>query len=111
MADDIDQPIDVIDSIYKSMSQIIDTLNTDNILLNKQMVKLQDNVDFLYSSVLSMKEEVTNLKTEVISLKTENTNLKDEVNTLKKYTVDSRTVLLQRIDLLTKDVNKLVKHL
>ncbi len=54
---DDDQQENVIDTIYKSMSKIIEALNTDNLILNQQVQKIRSELEFVCSTVANMKIE------------------------------------------------------
>ena len=91
---------DVIDDIYKSMSQIVESLNTDNLMLNKQVTKLQNELDFICSMVIVLKTENEQL-----------TKKLEEFKDLKKYITDTRVILMQMLDLHTKNVQKEIQSI
>ena len=91
---------DVIDDIYKSMSQIVESLNTDNLMLNKQVTKLQNELDFICSMVIVLKTENEQL-----------TKKLEEFKDLKKYITDTRVILMQMFDLHTKNVQKEIQSI
>lgn len=54
---DDDQQENVIDTIYKSMSKIIEALNADNLILNQQVQKIRSELEFVCNTVADMKVE------------------------------------------------------
>ena len=89
------QAPDVIASIYKSMSQIIEALNTDNAMLNQQIKKMRNELDFICTSFMELRAENDRLKKEL-----------DSLSNTKKYMIDTRTSLMQLLDLNIKTIKK-----
>ncbi len=90
-----DNAPDVIASIYKSMSQIIEALNTDNVMLNQQIKKLRNELDFVCTSFIELKAHADELTKKIEAL-----------SDLKKYMIDTRTALMQALDANNKNIKK-----
>lgn len=96
-----DAPPDLISSIYKSMSQIIESLNTDNILINQQINKIRSELEFVCSMVAELK--VDTVKNDAI------VELKKKIaaiNDLQKHVVDTRNMLVQTLDTNIKAIKR-----
>lgn len=100
------EPPDVISSIYKSMSQIIETLNTDNLILNQQVSKIRGELEFVCSTVAALKMDTQEISTvysgDLGDLKKKITALSD----LQKHVVETRNMLIQTLDTNIKFVKK-----
>lgn len=75
----------VIDSIYTTMSRVIEALNTDMLLLNKQLEKLRTDLEFACQTILDLKSEqqeiMCNYNTDIATINT-------QINTLLESRVD-----------------------
>lgn len=98
-----DQPI--IDNIYKSMSQIVSSLNSDNLLLNIQAKKIHDEMEFILKTISELKVENVRRSSTDNNLITVVNDLKSKVENpsivkfddLQKQIIDTRSLLLQTI--------------
>lgn len=100
---------DVISSIYKSMSQIIEALNTDNLILNQQVNKIRGELEFVCNTLATLKMDTQEIST-VCSIRSEDLNdLKKKIATLgdlQKHVVETRNILIQTLDTNIKSVKK-----
>ena len=108
-SDDAPDSPDVISSIYKSMSQIIEALNADNLILNQQVNKIRSELEYVCNTV-------TNLKKSTVEISTICTNRTDELNdiknkiaafsTVQKNVLETRNMLMQTLDANIKAIKK-----
>lgn len=100
-ADDIEdvKVNDVINSIYKSMSNIIDALNTDNVILNQQVKKIHDELSFVCDTIAPLKLEMDAIS-ELI--KKQSLTIVD----VQKQLNNTRNVLMQTLDIHMKNIKK-----
>lgn len=119
---DVKPPENIIDSIYKEMSKIIEKLNTDNMLMNEQIKKLRSELEFVSSTVSAIKSEnqeiVTAYTSEFGCLMESVKKLNCEVNDLEeKHTHANTSELTATLttklnDTLLPDLqNKLIRDL
>jgi hypothetical protein len=90
---------DVLSDVYKSMSQVIENLNINNMLLNQQMTKLRNELDFICSAFLELKTE-----NEILAKKIE------ECANIKKYATDTRIFLMQLLESNIKSLKKEINY-
>lgn len=84
---DDEQPREnVIDTIYKSMSKIIEALNTDNLILNQQVQKIRNELEFVCNTVANMKVENQDL---INTYTSEINHISDQLQALSEHRADS----------------------
>jgi prefoldin subunit 5 len=104
-----DDPNDVISSIYKSMSQIIEALNTDNVLLNKQVEKIRNELEYVHTTITSLKSDTETISTVCTIRNSDLMELKNKINIigdLQKHVMDTRNMLIQTLDTNIKAIRK-----
>lgn len=119
--DEEDNTPNVIDDIYKSMSKVVEALNADNIILNKQITSVKAELEFICNALAIFKAEVQEtssiyhhnlykMSNQLSSINFEelnNVRKKIEIITdLQKYTVNTRNILLQTLDINLKSIKK-----
>jgi len=100
---------DVIADIYKSMSQIIEALNTDNLLLNRQVEKIRGDLEFVCSTLASLKMDAQEISTTCTYRNEDLSDLKKKIHAvsdLQKHVVETRNMLIQTLDTNIKTIKK-----
>lgn len=100
---------DVIQSIYKSMSQIIEALNTDNLMLNQQVNKIRGDLEFVCNTLATLKLDTQGISStcnvrgdDLVELKKKIAAIGD----LQKHVVETRNMLIQTLDANIKTIKK-----
>lgn len=99
-----DQP-DIIDNIYKSMSEIVASLNSDNLLLNIQAKKIHDEMANILTTISDLKVENKRRSSTNDTIISVVNNLKSKISNpsivtfdnLQKQIIDTRSLLLRTI--------------
>ncbi len=100
---------DVIASIYKSMSQIIEVLNTDNLLLNRQVDKIRGELEFVCNTLATLKMDTHEISTTCTVRSEDLLELKKKLSAigdLQKHVVETRNMLIQTLDVNIKSIKK-----
>lgn len=100
---------DVIASIYVSMSQIIDALNTDNLLLNKQVNKIRGELEFVCNTLATLKMDTQEISSVCGIRSSDLHELKKKIaaiGDLQKHVVETRNMLIQTLDTNIKSIKK-----
>lgn len=92
----------IIDTIYKTMSQIIETINMDNLILNRQISNAKDDLEHLKIEGKSLHEKFDKCLHELSEIK-KKLNMIDE---LQKNVLETRNTLLQTLNLHMKNMKK-----
>lgn len=102
---------DVISSIYKSMSQIIEALNTDNLILNQQVNKIRGELEFVCNTLATLKMDTQEIST-VCFVRSEDLKKKiTALGDLQKHVIETRNMLIQTLDTNIKSVKKELSEL
>lgn len=107
--DDQTKAPDVIASIYKSMSQIIEALNTDNLLLNKQVDKIRNELEFVCNTLAVLKVDTHEISATCTVRSEDLLELKKKLSAigdLQKHVIETRNMLIQTLDTNIKSVKK-----
>ncbi len=117
ISSDVESPIDapdVISGIYKSMSQIIEALNTDNLILNQQVNKIRSDLGFVCTTLTSLKTDTQDVSIACTNRNNDLLELKKKIATLsdvQKQVLDTRNMLIQTLDsnirIIKKELNEL----
>jgi hypothetical protein len=120
------EPNNIIDNIYISMSKIIESLNTDNLLLNLQAKRIHEELEFVCQTIAELKLEnqrvVIHVENKLANSAHESSimeivnKLKSKIegptiikfNDLQKQIIDTRTLLLRT---LTTSIGQIKKEL
>lgn len=115
---EIDNAPNVIDDIYKSMSKVIEALNMDNIILNKQIIGIRSELEFICNTLAAFKSDIqetysndlSDINKQLCSLRiNELAELKKKSETitdLQKHIMETRNILLQTLDINLKTIKK-----
>ncbi len=113
----------LIDNIYKSMTKVIEALNTDNLILNQQILKIKNELEFICNALASLKTEaqetINAYNIDLLKLNqqiriNELVDLKKKFETisdLQKHIMDTRNILLQTLDTNIKTIRKEILEL
>ena len=82
-------PENVIDNIYKSMSKIIEALNTDNVIINQQIKKIRADLEFVCNAVAGIKMENQDL---VVTYTSEINNIVEQIQALAERRNDQAII-------------------
>lgn len=97
---------DVISSIYKSMSQIIEALNTDNLILNQQVNKIRGELEFVCNTLSTLKIDTQEISSTCLL---QSNDLKKKISALEnlqKHVMETRNMLIQTLDVNIKSIKK-----
>jgi hypothetical protein len=97
-----DKAPDVIESIYKSMSKIIESINTDNLIINKQVSKIKSDLLIVCNTVSNIKLNIQEMNDEFDKIKKKTNAIPD----LQRQAIETRNILLQSIDVNIKAIKK-----
>ncbi len=100
---------DVIQSIYKSMSQIIEALNTDNAMLNQQVNKIRGDLEFVCNTLATLKLDTQEMSSTCNVRSDDLVELKKKISAigdLQKHVVETRNMLIQTLDANIKTIKK-----
>ncbi len=110
---------DLIANIYQSMSKIIEALNTDNLLLNRQVDKIRKELEFVCDTLTKLKSNQEEMSviyaSEVGQIKDiDIVELRKKINSIseiQKHVMETRNMLMQTLDANIKTIKKELSEL
>jgi DNA repair ATPase RecN len=107
-------PSPLIGNIYKSMSQIIEAINSDNMMLNEQIRALHNEMEFLMHGLASVKVETQEISSLVNTSTNELDSIKQRMQSIgemQKNLNDTRNLMLQSLDLNIRNIKRELNEL